>query len=79
MCQSCGTDPLVWEEDPFAYHPVFVTCPGCQKRELLSKDDTPRPPGTSIRLVPKQTAERLAAEQEMKREAGLDRPRRKRR
>lgn len=75
ICSKCGTDSMDWEDDPYAYAPMFVTCPGCQKIEALSKDDTPRPLGTSIRLVPKETAVRLAREAE----AGRPRPRRKRR
>lgn len=75
----CGTANHEWEEDPFAYQPMFITCIGCQKKELLSKDDTPTPPGTSVRLIPKATAERLIAEQERKKAEGIsDRPQRRR-
>jgi hypothetical protein len=42
---------------------MHVTCVGCQKKELLAaaseRDDAPMPKGTTIRLFPKQTAERL--------------------
>ena len=72
-CGMCGTDPEVWEADPYAYEPVFHTCMGCMKRELLEADDTPRPKGTSIKLVPKETAARMRAAQER----GVARPRRR--
>lgn len=61
-CSSCGTSGWEWEEDPYAYHPIFVTCPGCQRKEILAADDTPRPKGTSVRLVSKHMAARLARE-----------------
>lgn len=61
-CGLCGTSEWEWEEDPFAYHPVIHTCPGCQKKKLLQDSDTPRPAGSSVRLVDKHTAERLEKE-----------------
>lgn len=75
VCFKCGTSSLDWEEDPFAYAPMYVTCPGCMKIEALSKDDAPKPLGTTIRLIPKATAERLAREMA---EGGKPRPRRRR-
>ena len=62
-CSTCGTAEWEWEEDPFAYHPVFHVCKGCQKRELLSSDDAERPKGTTVRLVDKVSAERIEREQ----------------
>lgn len=61
-CSVCGTAEWEWKEDPFAYHPVIHTCIGCQKRALLSEDDTPKPKGSTIRLVDKHTAERIEKE-----------------
>lgn len=74
-CKSCGTDPSDWEDDPYAYAPMYVTCPGCARIEALRKDDTPTPLGTSIQLIPKVTAERLAREMAA---GGKPRPRRRR-
>jgi hypothetical protein len=59
-CSMCGTAPWEWEADPYAYDPIYVTCPGCQRKEALADDDTPRPKGTTVRLVPKRVAARLA-------------------
>lgn len=78
QCPSCGTTQHEWEEDPYAYEPVRVTCVGCMKRELLQADDTPVSKGTSVRLLPKAQAERLARELEQKKAAGTLRPRRRR-
>lgn len=66
-CSMCGTSPWEWDADPYAYDPVYVTCPGCQRKELLADDDTPRAKGTTVRLVPKRVAARLAREQGSKR------------
>ncbi len=78
-CTMCGTAPYEWEEDPFAYTPVFITCMGCQKKDLLSDDDTPRVKGTTVRLLPKEEAERLRVEQERLAESGISTvPRRRR-
>jgi hypothetical protein len=74
-CQSCGTSGWEWAEDPYAYDPVLVTCPGCQRKEILAADDTPRPKGTTIRLVGKHMAARLAREAAQR---PAQRPRRKR-
>lgn len=72
----CGTAGWEWEQDPYAYDPIFVTCPGCQRKETLAADDTPRPKGTSVRLVSKRTAARLARDAATK---PAQRPRRRRR
>jgi len=78
-CTMCGTASYEWQEDPFSYTPVFHTCVGCQKKELLSEDDTPRVKGTTVRLVPKAEAERLRLEQERMLEEGVSTvPRRRR-
>lgn len=77
-CSICGTSPYEWEEDPDAYVAINMTCPGCMRRELMSEDDTPRPKGTSVRLIPKASAERLAQEIERKRAEGTLRPIRRR-
>jgi len=62
-CPSCGTADWEWASDFYAYEPVHATCRGCQLKEALSKateaDSTPMPMGTTIRLFPKETAERL--------------------
>ena len=71
-CSSCGTSNWEWDEkeggNRYAYEPMFVTCPGCQRRELLTKDGTARGPGTTVTLIPRDTAskmrERLALETE---------------
>lgn len=55
----CGTAPWEWDEDGFAYETVFHTCRGCQLKEEQAKDDTPRPSGTTIRLVSKEQAEKM--------------------
>jgi hypothetical protein len=73
-CPRCGTSRLDWEEDPYAYEPMFMTCPGCMKRELLEGDDTPRPKGTSIQLVPKAVAAKMRA----RAAEGVPRPRMRR-
>lgn len=75
-CSGCGTSEWEWGEDPYAYHPIFHTCPGCQKKEILGDDDTPRAKGTTVRLVPKAVAERLAYESTLQ-DAGPSRPRRR--
>ena len=78
-CQMCGTAAWEWAEDPWAYDPVHHTCLGCQRKEILSADDTPMPKGTTVRLVPKGVAARLALEAERRAEAGeSNRPRRRR-
>jgi hypothetical protein len=77
-CGLCGTSAWEWEEDMFAYEAVHVTCPGCQKRELMSVDNDTMPKGTSVRLVPRAMAERLQAETERKTAEGTLRPRRRR-
>lgn len=65
-CPSCGTAQWEWKDDNYAYEPMNTTCIGCQKKELLAdaseKDDAPMPKGTTIRLFPKETAERLRHE-----------------
>jgi hypothetical protein len=58
-CTMCGTSEWQWAEDPFAYEPMFIGCTGCMKKALLDADDTPRPKGTTIQLVHKETAERM--------------------
>lgn len=58
----CGTAQWEWEADPFAYAPVHHTCHGCRLKEAMSEDNTPKGKGTTIRLVPKRTAERLTRE-----------------
>lgn len=79
QCGSCGTSEWEWAEDPFAYHPIFHTCPGCMKKDLLNDDDTPRAKGTTVRLVPKETAERLAWQsQQNNGGAAVQRPHRRR-
>lgn len=74
-CPSCGTQARTWQEDPYAYTPVIHTCVGCQKRELLQDDDTPKPKGSSVRLISKAAAERLAAERAIADAEGGLRPR----
>lgn len=78
-CPTCGTAPHEWEEDPDAYVAINLNCPGCMRREVMLEDDTPKPKGTSVRLVPKAAAERLAAEMERKAAEGRLLPRRRRR
>ena len=79
QCPTCGTAPHEWAEDPDAYVAINMNCPGCMRRELMVEDDTPKPKGTAVRLVPRATAERLAAEMERKAAEGTLRPRRRRR
>lgn len=59
-CQMCGTAQWEWEDDLNAYAPVYHTCHGCRLKEAMAEDNTPKGKGTTIRLVPKQTAERMA-------------------
>jgi hypothetical protein len=73
-CPSCGTAEHTWREDPYAYEPILHTCRGCQLRELVQDDDTPKPKGTSVRLISKAAAERLALEREQRAEQGTLRP-----
>jgi hypothetical protein len=61
-CNMCGTAQWEWEEDLNAYSPIYHTCHGCRIKEALSEDNTPKGKGTSIRLVPRQVAERMARE-----------------
>lgn len=72
-CANCGTSSWEWEENPFAYAPVVVQCPGCMRRELLAKDDTPMPKGATIRLVPSVAAEKMALQALRDQEAGVSR------
>lgn len=58
-CTMCGTAPWEWEENAFGYETVFVTCRGCQLKEEQAKDDTPKPSGTTIRLMPAEEAEKM--------------------
>lgn len=78
-CSMCGTSESEWADDPFAYQPMLHTCIGCMKKELLAEDDTQKPKGTTVRLIPKGTAERLQAEQERRAAEGVSSvPRRRR-
>jgi hypothetical protein len=62
-CNQCGT--MGWEWDPeqggdkFAYEATIMTCPGCRHREALQQDQKDRPLGSTVILVPRDTAERL--------------------
>lgn len=73
-CTRCGTREWEWHEDPNAYEPIYWTCMGCQKRELLEKSDEKTAPGTSIRLVPRQTAAKMRERAAQ----GIARPQRRR-
>jgi hypothetical protein len=77
-CSMCGTSPWEWEEDMDAYEAVAMTCPGCQRRELMNDGGDTMPKGTSVRLIPKASAERLHQEIERKTAEGTLRPRRRR-
>jgi hypothetical protein len=58
----CGTSEWEWESDAEAYIAVRHFCPGCEAKQLLTDDDSaPTRPGTSVILLPRQIAERLAA------------------
>jgi hypothetical protein len=74
-CPRCGTSPWMWEEDPFAYEPLHITCIGCMKKDLFGEDDTPRSKGTSVQLIPKEAAEKMRA----RADEGIARPVRRRR
>lgn len=78
-CSMCGTSPWEWAEDMDAYVAVNMTCNGCMRREIMQADsDTPNSKGTSVRLIPRVTAERLAADMEKMEAEGTLRPRRRR-
>jgi hypothetical protein len=80
-CIKCGTAQWEWDEDPDAYAGINVGCRGCLILETLQDDlaNTPGPKGTSTRLVPRQTAERIARNTAEKAATGTLRPRRRRR
>lgn len=79
-CTMCGTAEWEWREDHFAYQPLFHTCRGCQLKDLMNDDDAPRPKGTTVRLVPKETAAKLMAAMDARTAAdGPRRPQRPRR
>lgn len=78
QCPNCGTSPHEWDEDPDAYVAIHIGCPGCMRREIMQNDDTPKPKGTAVRLLPKASAERLADEVEKKKATGTLRPQRRR-
>lgn len=59
-CQTCGTSPWEWEEDPFAYEAVTMRCEGCARKEF-AREDSNEQAGTRIALVPKATAAVMAA------------------
>jgi len=78
-CQSCGTSPWEWEEDPNAYTPVVHQCMGCMLREIMMDDKDAKPKGSTIRLVTRRMAELMAIEKARREAAGTLRPQRRRR
>lgn len=73
-CIHCGTAEWEWQENPYAYHPVRHTCPGCRKREILLEDDDDVPKGTTVRLVDQKTALQMERrEYELKQRARRER------
>ena len=78
-CTMCGTASYEWEEDPFAYEAVRVSCPGCMRRETLQEDSGESAlKGVSVRLHSAAMAERARVELERKTAEGTLRPKRRR-
>lgn len=78
-CSMCGSSQQEWDDDPYAYEAVRVTCPGCMRRETMNDDSTENvAKGSSVRLLPKAAAERMRAETARKAAEGTLRPRRRR-
>lgn len=64
MCQSCGTAEWQWREDPNAFVPMVHIDIGCMHKERFSDSikHMPSQPGSSVRLVPRDKAARLAGQ-----------------
>ena len=60
-CSMCGTAQREWDDDPFAYAPERVTCPGCRARETL-QSDTSEPLGKGVSVVLMTSAQITALE-----------------
>lgn len=79
-CNLCGTAQREWEEDPFAYLPERVSCPGCRARETLQMDDSaPLGKGVSVVLMTPGQIEAMAAKRARDEAAGHTGPPRRRR
>jgi hypothetical protein len=55
-CKQCGTDPLDWSEDRFAFHAhVGDQCPGClarhRREQAEKKNDGGLQPGEHVELA----------------------------
>jgi hypothetical protein len=61
QCPMCGTSEWEHAEDPNGYEAVFVTCPGCAKKDRLREEseEASTQPGTHVQLIPAAVAERL--------------------
>lgn len=78
-CVSCGTAQREWEEDPGAYTPVRITCPGCRLRETLQADSEGVGKGTTVQLVTQAQALALETKRARAEAAGHTGPPRRRR
>lgn len=58
-CSMCGTAPWEWEEDPYAYEAMMITCMGCYHKEV-TEEGSEKPPGSRMTLVPRAKAERIS-------------------
>lgn len=60
-CSSCGTSSWQWEEDAHAFTAVVHVCPGCATKDRLraGEKELSDMPGSSIKLVTRDTAARL--------------------
>jgi len=72
QCALCGTAPWEWKENRFAYDVEEVFCEGCYRKEISSRDNQDRLPGTRIELVPVTQALRDKQQQAYQRRARLD-------
>jgi hypothetical protein len=61
ICPRCGTAAWQWAEDPNAFTPMVQVDHGCMLKERFedSIKHLPKQPGSSVRMVPRDTAARM--------------------
>lgn len=62
-CTSCGLTEKQWHDDPGAFVPMQVVCPWCALKDRVRSDgDTSASiPGASIKMLPRNTAEKISS------------------
>lgn len=62
ICPMCGTAQWQWDEDPNAFVPMIHIDHGCMIKDRFadSMRNAPKQPGSSVRLVPRDMAERMS-------------------